>query len=267
MILYEGGEDIPTKTNSSTAYCNGSTYKTNNCGVITIIAQEAKYYFGYSRGNKHKSYKYFIVEFEDGTKVQAENSNIRRGDVRNPNKVFVWDVGFSGQGKWKIKMGGKITKEYNLWLSMLRRCYSEEYHLMHPTYKDCTVAERWHNFQNFCEDIQHLEGHSLWKASNTKVNEYDLDKDIKADGNKAYSKEKCKFVSHKENCARYNKKQTVTGLTYVGTRLWDNYQEEFTNQSEFAEKHNLDRHKVNMCCNEKLKETGGWKIEIKRKNT
>jgi hypothetical protein len=260
MILYEGGEDISLRThNSSTVYCNGSKHKTNSCGIITVLGQETKYYLT-SKGKK--KYLYFIVQFGDGTKVQITSTCIRGGRVKNPNQPNVFNTGFMGQGKGEAYINGKITKECRSWSGMMRRCYYEIDFNKNPTYKACTVKARWHNFQNFCKDIQYLEGYKEWKENNIPM-AWALDKDIKVKGNKIYSKDTCQFVSTKENCERPNKKQTITGLTYIGTRLLDGHKEEFTNQSEFASKYDLTRRKVCACVKGDVSYHKGWEFSIK----
>lgn len=114
-----------------------------------------------------------------------------------------------GQGKWKSKKNGETTKEYRTWLHMMTRCYSERAHEESPTYKDVSVCNRWHNYQNFCEDIQELDGYDNWKNNNG----YELDKDIICESRgifpKIYSSSTCKFVRKTENISesttRHNK--------------------------------------------------------------
>ena len=57
-----------------------------------------------------------------------------------------------------------------------------------PTYIGCTVCIEWNNFQNFAGwfNENYIEG-------------YDLDKDIKVNGNKVYSPVTCLIVTPKEN--------------------------------------------------------------------
>ena len=77
---------------------------------------------------------------------------------------------------------------YNRWEKMLKRCYSNNYHLSNPTYKDCTVCEEWLTFSNFrgWMEKQQFEG-------------MELDKDILTIGNKVYSPTTCVFVHKKVN--------------------------------------------------------------------
>ena len=77
------------------------------------------------------------------------------------------------------------------WRSMLKRVYSELYHLSQPTYHGCSLAEEWYNFDNFKE----------WCFVNLKdyMEGWQLDKDILFKGNKIYSPENCCFVPQEIN--------------------------------------------------------------------
>jgi hypothetical protein len=165
-----------------------------------------------------------------------------------------------GQGSWLTSINGKATKEYALWKGVLTRGYDSKFKEQHPAYKYTTVNKRWHNFQNFCNDILLLDGYIKWKT----LNGYELDKDIKVKGNRSYSKETCVFVTHKENNARGNKRQNITGLTYIATRLSDGYREEFLNQSVFSDKYNLTIQNVNHCIMGDRQTHKGWRFEIKK---
>lgn len=163
-----------------------------SCGKFTIIGKT-------NRHNKKGSYIYCLCEFEDGAIVESDFTNISKGNVKSPNHPSVCGVGFMGQGKWKSKINGKTTKEYSTWLHMMTRCYSERSHKENSTYKDVTVSERWHCFQNFCDDISQLQGYSDWKNNDG----YELDKDIICESNniipKIYSLETCMFIKKSEN--------------------------------------------------------------------
>jgi hypothetical protein len=71
---------------------------------------------------------------------------------------------------------------------MMMRCYSLKWSSKFPTYKDCIVDERWHNFQIFGE----------WFEENY-VEGFELDKDILGKSSKIYSPETCCFVPQEIN--------------------------------------------------------------------
>jgi hypothetical protein len=259
MILYTGGEDIPIRAyNSNKVYYNGSTWDTHSWGRITVLAQVDKYYV---RPTGEKHYRFFIVEFEEGTKVVTEYSPIKNKQVKNPNIPSVYNKGCVGQGPHVGFINGINTKEYDTWYSMLQRCYSEQALLKRPSYRGCTVSKRWLNFQFFCADVQRLKNYKIWKTNKIPL-AWQLDKDTKVKGNKIYSKETCVFITIQENIVD----SAVTGLTYLATRLSDGHTEEFTNQSEFARKYKLQRRTVCACIHGEKASTGGWTFEIKKEN-
>lgn len=195
------------------------------------------------RAGTTDNFPLFLMEFEDGTRVIG---NILP-NLRNPNKRVIFNVACLGQGGCNTK---SHPKEYQLWYSMLTRCYSETYQLEHPTYKDCSVDERWLNFQNFCEDIQSLNGYKEWKE-NTEPLAWALDKDIKVKGNKVYSKDTCMFVTARENAldgvTRMDKTRLLSGKTYLATFTNTGYTEDFTCIKEFARKYGLKHSAIWRC--------------------
>lgn len=114
--------------------------------------------------------------------------NFLSGEIKNPYFPKQCGVGYLGEGKYKSRVNKELTIEYCTWRSMIRRCYSDSFHLKQPTYKDCTVDESWHNFQVFAE----------WFYENYKEG-FQLDKDILIKGNKIYSPETCCFVPTRIN--------------------------------------------------------------------
>lgn len=81
-----------------------------------------------------------------------------------------------------------ICPFYNVWVKMIRRCYSESYHKRRPTYKDCVVCDEWLNFSNFRKWMVGQD----WQGKQ-------LDKDLLFVGNKLYSPDTCIFVVSKVN--------------------------------------------------------------------
>lgn len=159
--------------------------------------------------------------------------------VKNPNSPVVQGFGFIGQGKWKSRIAGTITKEYGLWKRIIERCYSG--YEIYSTYSNILVDESWHSYQVFCEDIQYLKGYEEWISDNDS--KWELDKDILCNQlkiyPKIYSKDTCMFVLKDENFLEMSnrvKTNYLTGMTYIATRLSDNYTEEFVNQTDFARK-------------------------------
>lgn len=126
------------------------------------------------------------IQFENGSVVKnIHYSNIKRGKVENPMTPSVCNIGYIGVGQHRPKDN---IRRYNCWVDMLKRCYSQRLQKIQPTYKDVTVCEEWHNFQNFAEwyNNNHTEG-------------YYLDKDIICKSCKIYSYETCAFVPSEIN--------------------------------------------------------------------
>lgn len=133
------------------------------------------------------SCKEVYVEFTDGTVLKVTSIHAASG-VRNYNSKTVHGVGFTGYGKYSKSTHEKL---YFKWSSMLRRGYSEDYKIKKPTYKDVTVCDLWHNFQNFAE----------WASSRADyIDGWEIDKDILIPNNKVYCPEACCFVPRVINC-------------------------------------------------------------------
>jgi len=90
-----------------------------------------------------------------------------------------------------VKVGGKLIKEYDLWTSMLKRCFSEKFKQKWPTYQDVTCSKEWLSMTKFIEDVSQMRGFGL--------SGWALDKDILQKGNKLYSKDTCCFVPQEVN--------------------------------------------------------------------
>ncbi len=85
-----------------------------------------------------------------------------------------------------VKVEGKLIKEYDLWKSMLQRCFDEKYKQNQPTYEGVTCSKEWLSMTTFIEDVSKMKGYGL--------SGWELDKDILQKGNKLYSKDTCCFV-------------------------------------------------------------------------
>lgn len=113
------------------------------------------------------------------------------------------NIGHMGNGIYNsASYNGKL---YDKWQAMLRRCYSQKFQQMNPTYIGCSVDERWHNYQNFCMDILEMVGEL----------DYCLDKDILVKGNKIYNKETCALVPVELNLM-LTKANNIRGIYPIG---------------------------------------------------
>ena len=89
-----------------------------------------------------------------------------------------------------------MVKEYDLWKSMLERCFSEKYQTRQPTYKGCSVSDNFLNYAFFYDWCQEQIGFGNIDENGRY---WHLDKDLLFIGNKTYSETACVFVPHEIN--------------------------------------------------------------------
>ena len=136
---------------------------------------------------------------------------------------------------------------YDLWYSMIRRCYSE-YALKHrPSYNKVSVCERWHTLSNFVQDVDKIENYQLWK--NNKA--YSLDKDIKQKNinKKIYSLDTCIFILCKDNASEMmyrNNPNPPKGV--IGISLKNDSNIIYYSSSRKAEKDGFSHTGINGSC-------------------
>lgn len=200
----------------------GSEWDTLKCGKLKIIGKVAN-----TQGKK-----YLIKFLNTGYECVVDGSHFSSGEIRDPMARLAQGIGYLGVGEHTITKKGKVTKEGHLWHNMLIRCYSEEYQNRTPTYKGCSVCERWQCFQDFCEDLPKLPGYEDWINNDN----YALDKDSIVKGNKIYSPETCCFIYEGDNTTLSNiSKNLYCGIDPNGNKYY------FSNQREFAQQHNLTK--------------------------
>lgn len=151
-----------------------------------------------------------IPEYNYSTK--AYYSQFKNRTITTPYDRTKYGIGFIGEGKYKVRINGKLTNEYNTWSNMMARGYDEKYKKKSPTYEDCTVCEEWHNFQNFAKWYEE----NYYEVENEKMN---LDKDILVKRNKKYSPDTCMFVPSTINRV-FTKRQNDRGKFLIGVS-WD----------------------------------------------
>lgn len=134
-------------------------------------------------------------------KIKFINSNYTtilyaKGYIKDYLKPSVFNVGYMGYATSKNNI-----KIYNLWHNMLCRCYnknSKDY----VSYGNIGVKvyDRWLNFENFCNDLEYIEGYNYEQFINGEIV---LDKDYKQQNKpeflKYYSLETCCFISKELN--------------------------------------------------------------------
>lgn len=150
------------------------------------------------------------VLLNDGTILENKSYNdIKRGQVKNPNKVIKLGVGYIGVGDYS---SAKHLEAYKKWYNMLNRSCNNTKGF--KSYKGVTVCEEWHNFQVFAK--WYYENYSQ-----ETMQGWQLDKDILVKGNKIYSPETCCFVPIEINCL-FLKSNGTRGLTPIGTSITRN---------------------------------------------
>ena len=161
--------------------CVGKVFKSLNSGDFKIV----KY---------NDSYNVEIQFLKTGYEMVAKLGHIRNGYVKDPYVPSVYGVGILGT-KYQAKINGVITKEYDLWHSMLERCYSDNSKKKYPTYEGCEVSDNFKSYEYFYEWCNKQIGFS----NDGNGNPFQLDKDLLIKGNKVYSESTCVFIPSEIN--------------------------------------------------------------------
>lgn len=166
----------------SAKYFVGALFKTNNFGYVEILGKI------YRKGRD----PFYVIKFLDtGTITRAEASNISRGGVKDLNARTYHGVGYIGVGVHKTGSRGRSNKQWTVWNGMIERCYGDNPKYL--SYKGkVTVCERWHSFQNFCDDLPKIKGYDLWLKGGCAI---DKDKS----GKNLYSLDTVEFIPISEN--------------------------------------------------------------------
>lgn len=144
----------------------------------------------------------FICKFIDtGYVTTALMSQIRTGNVKDYTRPFISNIGFLGGNFKHLCKDNDLHKVlYIKWTNMINRCYNINY-ANYRTYGKLgiSVDSRWHNYSNFYEDAQKLEGFNLKEIISGKLT---LDKDkyqqSKPKSEMKYSKDTCCWISVRE---------------------------------------------------------------------
>lgn len=154
-------------------------------------------------GEKHKTkqgYEVEIIEYINSLNCtikflndrgnilhNIEYDRVKKGTVVNPYHPNKYN-GFIGEGRYQSSYDRVHSMSYKVWSDMLKRVYSEEYHIKKPTYKSISLCEEWHNFQNFAK----------WFEENYKEG-WKIDKDVICLDCKIYSPKTCDFLPDEIN--------------------------------------------------------------------
>ena len=157
--------------------CVGKVCKSKSSGDFKIL----KY-----NNNENVEIQFLKTGYE--TTVQL--INIKSGSIKDPYSPSVCGVGILGT-KYPSRVNGVLTKEYDLWYSMLRRCYSDASKKRYPTYESCEVSDKFKSYEYFYEWCNKQIGFSN--------KDWHLDKDLLIKGNKVYSEDSCVFLPQEIN--------------------------------------------------------------------
>ena len=110
---------------------------------------------------------------------------------------------------------GKPVKEYDLWRSMLQRCFSEKEQARFPTYKGCNVSDNFLHYSFFYDWCHKQIG---FGKVDEKGRYWHLDKDLLFIDNKTYSETTCVFLPQEINLF-FNEYGNARGEYPVGVSL------------------------------------------------
>lgn len=99
----------------------------------------------------------------------------------------VCGVGFN-DSLVSVFVSGRTVWQYDLWVSILKRCYQKNTRCKNEAYKGVTVCDEWLSFANFFGWLNKEVGYR------GKPVGMELDKDLIIKGNRVYSPEACSFV-------------------------------------------------------------------------
>ena len=166
-------------------YLNDITYK--DCvGVVCKSTSSGDFKILKYNDNRNVEVQFLKTGYE----ATVELVQVKRGNVKDPYLPSVCGVGVIGD-KYQVSEGGKNTKEYVLWCSMLKRCYSNAYNKRQPTYEGCEASENFKYYEYFYEWCNKQIGFSN--------KDWHLDKDLLVKGNKVYSENTCVFIPQEIN--------------------------------------------------------------------
>ena len=157
--------------------CVGKVCKSSNSSDFKIL--------------KYNNAKEVEIQFiNTGFETTVQLVQVKSGNVKDPYLPSVYGIGVLG-AKYPSKINGVLTKEYMLWHSMVKRCYSTILKKKYPTYEGCEVSDNYKSYDYF------------YKWCNSQVGfdnqGWHLDKDLLIKGNKVYSEDSCIFLPQEVN--------------------------------------------------------------------
>ena len=161
--------------------CVGKVCKSNLSGDFKIL--------------KYNNARNVEIQFsQTGYETTVQLTNIKSGIIKDPYSPSVYGVGILGT-KYLSTVNGVRTKEYALWMDMLRRCYSDTYKKKNQTYTDCEVSNKFKSYEYIYECCNKQIGFNV----DGNGNQFQLDKDLLIKANKVYSESTCVFLPKEIN--------------------------------------------------------------------
>ena len=190
--------------------CVGKVCKSKSSGDFNVL--------------KYNNAKDVEIQFlKTGYETTVYLGNIKKGDVKDPYSPSVYGVGILGT-KYPTRVNGVRTKQYELWVNMLKRCYSDTYKKKHPTYEGCEVSNNFKSYEYFYEWCNQHVGFD----NDGNGNPFHLDKDLLIKGNKVYSESTCVFLPSEINSLLV-KSDKIRGEHLIGVH-WRNTKKAFVAQ-------------------------------------
>lgn len=125
----------------------------------------------------------------------------------------------------KVRIGENKIKSYQVWQSILERCYSEKCQNKNPTYIGAAICDEWLLFSNFKRWFDTNYPDELARELDIR---FEIDKDLLSGESKIYSPNTCIFLPKKVNSFMTNKKSSNSS-GYIGV-LWDKKREKWRAQ-------------------------------------
>ena len=190
--------------------CVGNIFKSKSSGEFKVL--------------KYNDARNVEIQFlNTGFEMFARLGDIRKGEVKDPYSQSVYSVGILGT-KYPPSINGVKTKEYMLWHSMLKRCYSDTCKNKNPTYIDCKVSDGFLYYEYFYEWCNKQIGFD----NDGNGNPFQLDKDLLVKGNKIYSENICVFIPSEIN-SLLTKRESSRGEYLIGV-YWSKTHKAFVAQ-------------------------------------
>lgn len=228
VITYRNNKDIDVKFQDGLVIEHTKVTKLNQNTIFhpdypipKINKTPSEKRLGETRKNK-QGRKMTIIAYRGATDIDVQFENkfvvdhteyklFEMGTICDPFFPSLYGVGYMGM-RTSYKGADKYARQYEVWNSMMKRCYNENCE-RHTWYEDCTVAEEWHCFANFLKWYnQHY-----YKLPDG-MGDLDLDKDMKSHNNKVYGPDTCLLIPAAINRRIYHRITSSSdlplGVTY-----------------------------------------------------